>query len=215
MMKRPRVYVIHGYTASSRDNWFPWLRSRLEQNGIETHIPDMPFSNHPRLDVWLKHIVEQAEIIDEDTVLIGHSLGCVTVLRFLAEKNMKIKGAIFVSGFIDENPMSENNAGLQTFFEAELDVEKLKELIPKRLVITAVDDDIVPVDASRAMARRLDADLIVLDEGKHFIDRDGYTEFPVIYQAITDFFGEQILMDDAYSDNRFSCLYFMRGVLAY
>jgi len=120
-MKTPRVYIIHGYTASSRANWFPWLKNQLEFNGIETHIPDMPFSDYPQLDLWLKCMREKAAVIDENTIFIGHSLGCITVLRFLSEKNVKIKGAILVSGFINENPMSEKTIGLQSFVEDPLD----------------------------------------------------------------------------------------------
>ncbi len=187
-MKTPRVYIIHGYTASSRANWFPWLKNQLEFNGIETHIPDMPFSDYPQLDLWLKCMREKAAVIDENTIFIGHSLGCITVLRFLSEKNVKIKGAILVSGFINENPMSEKTIGLQSFVEDPLDLEKLKELIPKRIAITALDDDIVPTTSTKQMAAQIEANLIELNEGKHFIDRDGHTEFPILYQEILKLF---------------------------
>lgn len=60
----------------------------------------------------------------------------------------------------------------------------MKELAPNRLTITAKDDDIVPSSATKEMAEKLESELIVLEEGKHFIGRDGYTSFPRIYTEI-------------------------------
>jgi len=34
----------------------------------------------------------------------------------------------------------------------------------------------------------IEANLIELNEGKHFIDRDGHTEFPILYQEILKLF---------------------------
>lgn len=189
-MKVPKVYIIHGYTASSRDNWFPWLKNQLESEGIETYIPDMPFSDNPQLELWLQCMRKNTDVIDENTIFIGHSLGCITVLRFLLEKNVKIKGAILVSGFIGENPMSKKTDGLQSFVEGSLNLKKLKELIPNRIAITALDDDIVPCRATKEMAIQIGADLIELNTGKHFIDRDGYIDFPILHQEILRLFHE-------------------------
>ena len=89
-----------------------------------------------------------------------------------------------VSGFIDENPMKTQKEGLSQFVDGALDIEKIKELIPLRTVITAVDDDIVPTQATQKLAEKIDADLIVLKSGKHFIARDGYTDFPILLNEI-------------------------------
>lgn len=122
--------------------------------------------------------------IDENTIFIGHSLGSVTALRYILEKNIKIKGAILVSGFINENPMDEQTEGLQEFVDEPLDITRIKNLIPSRIVITATDDDIVPTEATQKLAEALDANLIILSSGKHFIARDGYTDFPVLLNEI-------------------------------
>ncbi len=42
--------------------------------------------------------------IDENTVLIGHSLGCVTALRFLQHAGQSVAGYVLVSGFDEEQP---------------------------------------------------------------------------------------------------------------
>lgn len=184
------VYLIHGFTASSKANWFPWLKSELQNNGVELIVPDMPDTNDPHLLPWLQKIEDVAKEINENTIFIGHSLGCITTLQFLLRKNIKIKGAILVSGFMDENPMVIQKEGLSQFVEEPLDVERVKALIPNRVVITAMDDDIVPSVATKKMADRLGAQLIERPNGKHFIDRDGFTKFPEVLDFIKSFYSK-------------------------
>lgn len=183
-MKNTNIYVVHGYTSSSQSEWFPWLKEQVKNIQVKIDIPDMPDSKNPHLEIWLNHLRKNALDIDENTIFIGHSLGCVTALRYILEKNIKIKGAILVSGFINENPMDEQTEGLQEFVDEPLDIARIKNLIPSRIVITATDDDIVPTEATQKLAEALDSNLIILSSGKHFIARDGYTEFPVLLNEI-------------------------------
>ncbi len=180
------IYCIHGFTASSGANWFPWLKEQLKKKGVLIITPDMPNSNDPHLIPWLQKIDEVAYEVKEDTIFVGHSLGCIAALLFILKKNIKIKGVILVSGFMDENPMEVQKEGLNEFMEEAVDTERLKGLIPHRVVITAVDDDIVPTQATRKMADKLDARLIALCEGGHFIDRDGFTEFPEVLELLEE-----------------------------
>lgn len=183
-MKNTNIYVVHGYTSSSQSEWFPWLKEQVKNIQVKIDIPDMPDSKNPQLETWLDHLRKNALDIDENTIFIGHSLGCVTALRYILEKNIKIKGAILVSGFINENPMDEQTEGLQEFVDEPLDIARIKNLIPSRIVITATDDDIVPTEATQKLAEALDSNLIILSSGKHFIARDGYTDFPVLLSEI-------------------------------
>jgi len=183
-MKNTNIYVIHGYTSSNQSEWFPWLKEQFKNSHVKIDIPNMPDSEYPRLEPWIKHLHKNVLDIDENTIFIGHSLGCVTALRYILEKNIKIKGAILVSGFINENPMDEQTEGLQGFVDGPLNILRIKSLIQSRIVITAKDDDIVPTEATQKLAKELDANLIILSSGKHFIARDGYTDFPVLLNEI-------------------------------
>ncbi|SBW02840.1 conserved hypothetical protein [uncultured Eubacteriales bacterium] len=144
----------------------------------------MPDSNNPHLSTWIKQLENSIPDLDENTILVGHSLGCVTVLRYLLKKGIRICGIVLVSGFIGQNPMSIQTEGLSGFVQGELDFIKINHLAPKRYVITASDDDIVPSCSTQEMAKTLDAQLIVLDSGKHFIERDGYMSFPVLLNIL-------------------------------
>jgi predicted alpha/beta hydrolase family esterase len=183
-MKSTNIYVIHGYTSSSESEWFPWLKEQVKNRQVKIDILNMPDSDDPHLEAWLNYLRKNALDIDENSIFIGHSLGCVTALHYILEKDIKIKGAILVSGFINENPMEEQTEGLQEFVDEPLDIERIKNLILSRIVITATDDDIVPTKATQKLAEALDSNIIILSSGKHFIARDGYTDFPVLLNEI-------------------------------
>ncbi|KAF5069190.1 putative hydrolase YdeN [anaerobic digester metagenome] len=186
-MNESPIYLIHGFTASSKANWFPWLKEKMKNKGFEVIVPDMPNTEDPHMVPWLEKLDESVKEINENTIFIGHSLGCITTLRFILKKGFKIKGAILVSGFMDENPMKVQKAGLSEFVTGGIDVDEVKRLIPHRVVLTAVDDDIVPMEATKKMADKLDARLIILDRGGHFIDRDGVTELPHVLKFLEEF----------------------------
>lgn len=97
-MKSTNIYVIHGYTSSSQAEWFPWLKEQFKNSQVKIDILNMPDSDDPHLEPWLKHLRKNVLDIDENTIFIGHSLGCVTALRYILEKNIKIKGAILFQG---------------------------------------------------------------------------------------------------------------------
>lgn len=190
-MNKAPIYLIHGFTASSKANWFPWLKEQMKNKGFELIVPDMPNTEDPHLVPWLQKLEESVSKINENTIFIGHSLGCITTLRFILKKGISIKGAILVSGFMDKNPMDIQKVGLNEFISGEIDIDEVKSLIPHRVMLTAVDDDIVPMEASKKMADKLDARLIILDKGGHFIDRDGFSEFPEVEALLEELISDE------------------------
>lgn len=179
-----RVLVVHGYTSHCNAEWFPWLKEKLEGEGIQVIIPEMPNSDAPVLEKWLSCLDNVIPNLDENTILVGHSLGCITLIRYLLKQNRRVRGIILVSGFIGENPMKIQTNELSEFTKEEIDVDRLQKLADTRITITAENDNIVPTNATQSMAKKINSELIVLREGKHFIAMDGYTSFPLVYEKI-------------------------------
>ena len=183
MNTKYNIYVIHGYTANSKANWFPYLKEHLETENIEVHIFDMPNPQNPSFEEWLSYMNQQIKSSEQKSIFVGHSLGCVTILNYLMDKNMKNVESIFlVSGFVEESPISE----LLGFMQKKIAYSKIIENIPNRFVISAEDDDIIPYNYSEELARKINAEFILLKQGKHFIDRDGFIEFPLLVKLIKE-----------------------------
>ncbi|WP_133534601.1 RBBP9/YdeN family alpha/beta hydrolase [Tenacibaculum caenipelagi] len=181
-MKKHNIYLIHGYTASPDSNWFQNFKQSLENDFIEVSILEMPDSLAPKLNDWVSYMENHIKEIDENTIFIGHSLGCISILNFLNKfKTTKIKGLFLISGFVESSPIPE----LIEFLKPKLNYNHLKEITKTRVAISAIDDDIIPYQYSKTMAEKLDAKFTLLKKGKHFIDRDGFTKFPFLVKEIS------------------------------
>src|SRR5690606_4660839 len=78
-----RVHIIHGYAASPADHWFPWLERELERRGARVDIVELPASDAPRPEAWLQALEVQVGRPDRNTFFVAHSLGGITLLRYL------------------------------------------------------------------------------------------------------------------------------------
>ncbi len=147
-----KLYIIPGYRASPTDHWFPWLKQRAEARGSAATVLKMPTPSNPELGEWLKTLQESISAPDKNTFFVAHSLGCITLLRYLdslpAER--QIGGFILVSGF-SSLPSGTLSKQLDPFIKDPVDYEHLRKMALQRVVIGALE---VP----RQVARCKDGD---------------------------------------------------------
>src|SRR3989338_4266359 len=108
-----RVFIIHGWGGFPEEGWFPWLKRELEAKGFEVHVPQLPDAGKPRIFNWVPKLAEVVGTPDENTYLVGHSMGCQTIVRYLEKlpENVKIGGAVFVAGYFKGLTGIENEPG--------------------------------------------------------------------------------------------------------
>src|SRR4030066_2505824 len=96
-----RLIIVHGWEGYPEEGWFPWLKKEMEKRGWEVQVPTMPNANNPKLYEWLSFLQQITGKTDENTFMVGHSLGCITILRFLETLSDKesIGTIILVAGF--------------------------------------------------------------------------------------------------------------------
>ena len=51
-----RAFIIHGWDGYPDEGWFPWLKTDLEKNGFQVHIPAMPESAEPKIEACVSHL---------------------------------------------------------------------------------------------------------------------------------------------------------------
>ena len=177
-----RVFIVHGYGAVPGDNWFPWLKKELKAKGFKAEVPEMPDTDNPTLKSWLGHLQQVVGKCDENTYLVGHSLGTITILRFLEDlpKDQKAGGIVLVGGFSE----SLDFKPLETFTEKPLDYEKVKKSTGKIVAINSTDDQSVPFRFGEIIRDKLDAELIVLNGAGHINAESGYFKLPEALDAI-------------------------------
>ncbi|WP_443096654.1 RBBP9/YdeN family alpha/beta hydrolase [Stenotrophomonas sp. PUT21] len=178
-----RVVIVHGYTASPDANWFPWLAEKLRQDGVSVDVPEMPNPHAPEPRSWASKLQEVFPVASGETFLVGHSLGCIAILRHVLSlpEGSVIGGALLVSGFaktLETLPM------LGAFTHSSVDVDEIKRRVLKRASIFSEDDVIVPPSASEELAAALSSSIVKVNGGGHFLDRDGFLEFPQAYDEL-------------------------------
>lgn len=178
------VYIVSGYTATPTSHWFPWLKEQLSQQGIHVHILDMPTPSTPVLNEWLDYIAQQIGTPDQHSFLVGHSLGCVSLLKFLEKTPCPtpVGGLILVAGFDQKLP---NLKELDEFTEEPVDYTTLP-VIQRKEVIASTNDDVVAFTYTQTLAKNLNASFHQVENAGHFLGREGFTTLPIVYDLLLD-----------------------------
>lgn len=177
-----KVYLIHGWDGFPTNHWFPWLKKELEKLNFKVESLKMPNSKRPKLNEWLEHLNKSIEP-SKDTYLVGHSLSCITIVRYLESlpKNKKIDDCVFVArfSFLDIEEIKE-------FYKKDFDLNKIKEHCNKFVNIYSDNDEDVPIKQSEYFADLLEAKKI-LEKGKgHFCLEEGVDTLPNALEAVKE-----------------------------
>lgn len=178
-----RVIIIHGYEGVPDDAWKPWLKKELMKLDFEVKIPSMPDPYHPRKDAWVSKISETVGLPDDSCYLVGHSLGCIAILRYLESLPQKVKiGRVFmVAGFTTDLDLDE----LETFFQNKINWDKIKSHCDQFVAINSKTDPYVSLDYADIFKKNLGAKVIIENDMGHFGESDGIKEIPSLLEAIT------------------------------
>ncbi|KYG64825.1 hypothetical protein AZI86_11525 [Bdellovibrio bacteriovorus] len=182
-MKQAKVFINHGYMASPDSHWFPWLKKQIEKEGGQVDVLQMPETNSPKAPAWNEVLKKEIKTPNEHTYFVGHSLGCINLLNYLSSlpESTRIGGIICVSGFSESLP---NLTLLNEFTAKKYDVNRLKKIAAQRVVIVAEDDQIVAPEITARLSKELEAPLHRIKKGGHFLDSDGFTEFPLVFSEL-------------------------------
>jgi uncharacterized protein len=170
-----KAVIFHGLGSTSEDNWFPWLKNELERNHIKTAVPDLPYSQNPKQREWLKEAMKLK--YDEETILIGHSLGTILILRLLEQ--FKVKAAFLVAAFDDPLNIPE----IKNFFDREF-YYPLIRTNAKIYILNSDNDPYIPNDVGPRLAANTGAKLFVFKGREHLSGGTGDMMFPELRDMI-------------------------------
>ncbi len=182
-----RALIIHGWEGFPEEGWFPWLKTELENRGFEVLVSQMPNPDAPRIDTWLEQISKVYGELGEHDLLIGHSIGCQAILRYLSEIKTQnhVAGVISVAGFFYLVPLPVLD---QTIFESWLntpmDYEKIKAHADKVIALFSDNDRWVPLENAELFQERLQAETIILPNRGHFSGYELTFEIPELLTQI-------------------------------
>ena len=181
-----KAYLIHGWEGYPEEGWLPWLRDKLIQEGFQVVVPAMPDSDKPTQETWLPFLQNLLKEVDSNTYFVSHSLGCVTVLRFIESlaEGQKIGGAVLVGGFGHNLAYEGYKGELSSFFKKEIDWNRIKNHCSKFVAIHSDNDPFVPLKHNQLFVEKLGAESIIEHNKLHFSGDDGINELPSALEAI-------------------------------
>ncbi len=183
-----RVIIVHGWGGNSKDSWLPWLKKELEKKGFQVITPDMPGSTEdPKIKKWVNHLYKTIKNPDEETYLIGHSMGCQTIMRYLekAPEKTKVGGVLFVAGWfhLANLETEEEKKTALHWTGTPINLDKVKNKIKKARFLVSKDEPFGFVEEnSKIFKEKLNAEVITRENYGHFND----PKVPVILKTFLE-----------------------------
>ncbi len=184
------AFILHGMPpekdvlmgerkALSNNEWIPWIQERLIKRGILAQAPELPRPEEPRYEEWRK-VVEQF-VMNEETILIGHSCGAGFLVRWLSERSEGVNKLVLVAPWMDPEPRRLTNG----FFEFEID-PTLQNRVGKIIIFSSEDDDIdIHLSVDRLKGAWPKARHIKMTGKGHFTETDmQQKEFPELEEIL-------------------------------
>jgi len=173
-----RIIILHGWGGHPEDEWFPWLTKELEMEGWNVQIPQLPNTDKPNKEEWMK--VFKSLNPDEQTIVVGHSLSNALILKYL-ESN-KLKHVFLVAAW--DWLFEEVKEFHETFFQDEFNYSKIIESGTKITIINSTNDKWIDFERGKKLASKVKASFMPVSNAGHFMKRDGYTKFPLLLEMI-------------------------------
>lgn len=170
-----KVVLVHGYRSSPKNEKYQIISRELNKLGIEHSIPTFPGERYPYSQEWLEIIDREVKSTDKPVILVGHSLGTRAVLLYLDKFETKVDTVILVATFNNsiEGNRKRRDKGYADFFEYPLNIEKIKKLANKFIIVHSKDDDLIDYQQAVDMSKELDVELITYEHASHFSGEDG------------------------------------------
>lgn len=174
--------ILHGSFGSKDDNWFPWLKKQLENKKYKVDVPQMPIGvGKQNYTNWSNELSKLT--INENTIIIAHSIAPVFVCKYLINNKIKVKKLIFVCGF-------NNYLGIDSEFDAVnesmfLDnLADIKKYCNDIVCLYSDNDPYVKYDVEKLFADTVSNKQRIIKNGGHINAESGYTEFDKILEEI-------------------------------
>ena len=184
-----RVVIVHCWSGFPEYCWYPNTKKELEDKGFEVKVPEMPDTHLPKLSSWLPKLSQIAGVPNEDLFLVGHSLGCITILRYLEKlkDGEKVGGVVFVAGFTDDlsstDPIEDE---LSNFFETPILWDKIRISANKFAAIYSDNDPYVSLKYSNIFKEKLNAEIIIKNNMGHFSGELGNPESTTLLSVVAE-----------------------------
>lgn len=178
------VFIIHGAYGNPEENWIPWLTTELKAMGYTVVAPGFPTPGGQNYDNWIQIIKPHLKDFNEETILIGHSIGATFALCILEELSITINKVILASGFVGPLGVNVFDKINHTISERDYDWDKVKSSAQSFIVLHGDSDPYVPVSKAIELGMILGTAPVIVKDGGHLNEQAGFTQFPQLLDLL-------------------------------
>lgn len=186
-----RVLIMHGWTNRRQENtWHRILVSALRHQGHQVLYPQFPSTDNPSLSDWQELLLAELELLEEagpgESVVIGHSLGCVNFLHAAVEGKIKNKvdRLLFVAP-ADPKLLGEIQ-GLNVDLSKPATKQALDAVVASLTVVGSDADPWIPDGVQPTFAVPLGVDAVVIEGAGHFKGDEGWGHWQGLIDWVND-----------------------------
>lgn len=187
-----RAILLHGLPSKSEyydlsqpslsnAHWFPWLQKQLIAQNYKVDTPEVFQSYKMVWDDWVKE-VERLEI-DEQTTVLGHSMGGGFWIRYLSENpSIKVQKVVLVAPWLNLSHEEDTD-----FFDFKFNPDIIDQA--EQFIVIESDDDGIDMQNTVEYLRKNipEAKYLTFHNYGHFCYSDLKTDaFPELLEEITD-----------------------------
>ena len=179
------IFIFHGTEGYPEENWFPWLKEKLEAEGHKVFVPQFPSPPvvPAKINEWFDVLRNYEQYIDEDTIFIGHSLGGIFTLRLLERLEHPVKVALFVGTPVGVKPILNYDRD-SSFSGFAFDWSTIKSNAKNFVVFQSDNDPYVSLGNGEELAKELGVELFFIPNAGHFNKKAGYIKFDELLEKL-------------------------------
>lgn len=161
------------------------MRGMLEANGYEVFVPQFPTPPvvPAVLSEWFDVLKNYESEINEDTIILGHSLGGKFLLRLLEKLDRPINIAAFIGTPIGIPPIA-NNERDNAFTDNDFNWGVIRTKAKHFIVFQSDNDPYVGLENGVQLTKNLGVELSFVPNAGHFNRKAGYLQFPELLEKL-------------------------------
>lgn len=185
-MKR-NIFIFHGSYGHPEENWFPWLRQELEKLGHKVFVPKFPVpkvstpGGH-KLGKWMVEFDPYREYLNEKTIIVAHSRGCVFCYHLLPTFKTSIDATFLVGPW---DTFQWGDVKLESFHSRPFEWDSICNK-SKHIEVFQSTNDVIPVSEGQRIAANLHAKINIVRNAGHFniATYKRFAKFPLLLEHI-------------------------------
>lgn len=184
-----RAYLIHGWGGSPESGFLPWLGRELAARGYVVDVPQMPDAMEPAFEKWVPFLEERVGVPDDETLIVGHSMGGQAALRMLERlpEGRRVGTVLLVAPVVETilGMDADDERVARPWLDRAFDAEKIRRSASSLVGVFSDNDPYIPLTSETIVREQFAGRTIIFPNRGHFSGDDGCRDLPELLPFVT------------------------------